>query len=97
MEPVYQAMVNHLRLKHLKKFMEAFDGNTDDEQSKFSTVHARIEYYMLEFDKDCAGDVTVRQVSLPELLYEIRTKNSVITFIGFYILNPVLYASVFLT
>ncbi|KAI4354154.1 hypothetical protein L6164_003047 [Bauhinia variegata] len=48
-------MVNHLRLMHLKKFMEAFDGNTEDEQSKFSTVHARIEYYMLEFDKDCAA------------------------------------------
>ncbi|KAI4354114.1 hypothetical protein L6164_003013 [Bauhinia variegata] len=54
-EPVYQAMVNRLRLEHLKKFMEAIDNNSDDEQNKFSTVNAQIEYCLLEFDKECAA------------------------------------------
>ncbi|KAI4354115.1 hypothetical protein L6164_003014 [Bauhinia variegata] len=53
-EPVYQAMVNHLRLKHLEKFMEAFDKGSDG-QIKFNTVADHIQYRLNEFDQDCAA------------------------------------------
>ncbi|KAI4354117.1 hypothetical protein L6164_003016 [Bauhinia variegata] len=53
-EPEYQAMVNHLRLKQLEKFMETFDKGSD-EQNRFSTVADHIQYCLNEFDQDCAA------------------------------------------
>ncbi|KAI4354138.1 hypothetical protein L6164_003031 [Bauhinia variegata] len=53
-EPVYQSMVNHLRLEHLMKFMEEFDKDSD-KQNSFSIIADRIQYYLLEFDQACAA------------------------------------------
>ncbi|KAI4354125.1 hypothetical protein L6164_003023 [Bauhinia variegata] len=57
-QPVYEANLKHLRLEHLKKFMEAFDKRSD-EQSMFSTIADDcINACLLAFDKD-SGDIRI--------------------------------------
>ncbi|KAI4354116.1 hypothetical protein L6164_003015 [Bauhinia variegata] len=54
-KPVYRAVLNHLRLQHLKKFTEVFQKSSCEEDTFAMVADSCIGDCLFEFDKDCGA------------------------------------------
>ncbi|KAI4356290.1 hypothetical protein L6164_000322 [Bauhinia variegata] len=61
-EPEYQAMLKHLRLRHLSIFMELLDRDLDEEKRFSRAADDLVDSCLLEFEMDCT-DVRVERAN----------------------------------
>ncbi|KAI4356286.1 hypothetical protein L6164_000318 [Bauhinia variegata] len=73
-EPEYQTVLKHLRLRHLNKFMESLDRDLDEEK-RFSRAAVDLALScLLEFDMDCT-DVRIERANWDTLKEKARLQH----------------------
>ncbi|KAI4354113.1 hypothetical protein L6164_003012 [Bauhinia variegata] len=80
-KPVYQAMLNQLRLEHLNKFMEAFDRHLAKDNNFGKAAADCIKNFLLEFDNRCE-DVKIELATWDNLKARAKIQHDMNSYIA---------------